>query len=68
MLILLLEGTSVSTCFFDVKHKLVFFSSMRHVAGIFSRYLNKKQLYIDHISDCNYIIEACFKIVCHALQ
>ena len=40
---------------------------MRHVAGIFSRYLKNKQLYIDHISNCNYVIEACSKIVCHAM-
>ena len=40
---------------------------MRRVAGIFSRYLNNKGLDIDHISDCNYVIEACSKIVCHAM-
>ena len=43
---------------------------MRHVAGIFSRYLNSKRLYIDHISDCNYLIEACSKLfvtLCHAI-
>ena len=34
MLILLLEGTSVSTCFFDGKHKLVF--SLPCDMGIFS--------------------------------
>ena len=66
MLILLLEGTSVSTCLFDGKHKLGF--SLPHAVGIFSRYLNNKQLYVDHILDCNYVIEACSKIVCHALS
>ena len=68
MLILLLEGTSFSTCFFQLKAQTSFFSSMRHVAGIFSRYLNNKRLYIDHIWDGNYVIEACSKIVCHALS
>ena len=39
---------------------------MRNV-GIFSRYLNSKGLYIDRISECNYVIKACCKIVCHAM-
>ena len=41
MLILLLEGTIVSTCFLhmlDGKHELVLYS-MRHVEGTFSRIL-----------------------------